>query len=381
MATTTNMPQLVDVEIDVNGDEVVVNDEEEGATTNGFEADGANNSSFSDSNSSSAASASPCSNKNNVSYTQFRRIVLLLLSDHGTNDVAGDTKKDNNDGATKKKKNRKAPPPPRTQQEPPLPISMFRLTTSKQTLAHARTVMSPCAPEEGAEKAKELLEKLQLEKTSVMNLARLLLSEMIVEKARELELQKTPGGARVSVIKDVGTCWANDGGLENADKVWTCLYGQFDLSPSWLEDMEAKVLQQHNWIYDSTTTKGEKNCGPKYTGCISKIITSVRRGLLRNVNNNGRDAHGKHFRISEKSREKRRRPGVFLPAVMVVDTNASSTADATVEVDDLSKEKLQKELTAARRVLDNQRRKLAAVAKVRIAGRLVVCDYSLYTNH
>lgn len=103
---------------------------------------------------------------------------------------------------------------------------------------------------------------------AVTGMARGHLQHMIQEKAIALKIQKggtmvngvRVGGDKVMTFDDVCQSLHEDHGLQNAELVWHCLFGQFD-NEAWVDNMESKIMKALGWEYDGKVETFQCNIG------------------------------------------------------------------------------------------------------------------------
>ena len=116
----------------------------------------------------------------------------------------------------------------------------------------------------------------------------------------------------VSNYKDIGLCWKQDTSRKNAVKMFDILFGQFEKSSVyWRENMEKEIMSELKIKYSDNTTFRHKE-----SGCVSKLITSAKSEIIKNINRAGLLHHGKTIGVSHRRsdyhKKKRRKPGVFM---------------------------------------------------------------------
>jgi hypothetical protein len=195
-------------------------------------------------------------------------------------------------------------------------IGRNELTEKKITKNHALTLVESTGNELTTEAlAMKKLHELNESKQQIKNVAKNIISTMIIKRASELDVkyEDTSGNLiPVSSYQDVGMSWKQNTSKRNAVKMFDILFGQFEISSiHWRAHMEKEIMNELKIKYSDNTVFRNKE-----SGCVSKIITLAKNEIIRNINRQGKLFHGKSIGVANPKgtgkKAKRRTPGAFM---------------------------------------------------------------------
>jgi hypothetical protein len=219
--------------------------------------------------------------------------------------------------------------------EAKIEISRNELRERKMTKNHALTLVESTGNELTTEAlAMKKLHELNQVKWQIKKKAKNTIHSIMLKKASELEMKYQDSNGNlipVSSCKDIGLSWKQDPCRSNAEKMFDIMYGQFEKnSIYWREIMEKEIMDELNLKYIDNTTFRNKE-----SGCVSKIITTAKMEIIKNINRAGLLQHGKTIVLSNPrgtgKKRKRRNPGVFMDC-FVRSTGKTETSISEVEV-------------------------------------------------
>ena len=109
---------------------------------------------------------------------------------------------------------------------------------------------------------------------------------------------------------DIKKSYASDIRTENLTKIFDVCYGNFDLDPGWVYDIEREIMLQHKLKYhqgDNNTTYEPKTGRPTKRSLI-QCINIAKNELVKGIIYYGSRIHGYEIRVKHT---KQRPPGIF----------------------------------------------------------------------
>ena len=133
------------------------------------------------------------------------------------------------------------------------------------------------------------LDLLRKQKKTVSNWARNRVTMMFIEEAMQINVQFC--NAKNTNIQGTKKMWRCCGLEENALKLFSVTFGQFDHKFKWDIELEQEFMTTHNWEY--------KPCVPDVKGFIAKFISHAKVDLVKQINEASVATHGKKISISQ----------------------------------------------------------------------------------
>jgi hypothetical protein len=215
-------------------------------------------------------------------------------------------------------------------------IGRNEVAVKKLKLNHALTLIESTGNEFANEAlAMRKLHELTESKTQIKNLAKNLLLESMMKRASELEVKYADTNGNlfpVTTYSEIGQAWKQNASKANASKLYDIMYGHFEKgSIYWREQMEKEIMNKLKIKYSDNTIFCNKE-----TGCVSKIITTAKNEIIKNINRAGLLHHGKRVGISnargEGKKKKRRKHGVFMDCFVRAPVKKSGSSDSKVRM-------------------------------------------------
>ena len=141
----------------------------------------------------------------------------------------------------------------------------------------------------------------------------------------------------VRVYLDIKKSYASDIRYNNIEKIFNVCYGNFDLDPEWVYDIEREIMLQHKLKYDQRCDDDDIITYQPKTGRPTKrsliqCITIAKNELVKGIIYYGSKKHGYEIRVKHTTK---RIPGVFSKEFLVRKPNVNfKKFDAIIKDDD-----------------------------------------------
>lgn len=189
-------------------------------------------------------------------------------------------------------------------------ISRDRFKVTKMDRSHAFVQLGSLPDrisiQDKEARAVRLLKDIEREKLEVKEAAKELFTIQIIKLAQAKCMTYMTGGfvLPVASLKDLASSWSQDCSNLNAERLWYVLYGQFEVTVYWRQDIERQIMSQFHWEYQSRP--GESELNRTSGGCVGKMVTQAKTEIIKNVNRLGKSVHGKRVGVSNKKNEGRK---------------------------------------------------------------------------
>ena len=193
-------------------------------------------------------------------------------------------------------------------------ISLTRLLTDKShDPNHVRCLEGMSAVDATHEQLAKLGQDLDNERAICRKWAGEAIAKLMIQTAKELGL-KNKRERPVCVFSDIGESWAADKSRVNQVKLFEIMFGMFDKHRDWSLRLEREFMYAHNVGYSEVPS-------PRKKGCYERIISYMKTGKVKNINQAALKTHGLQIRISrfnkditDKNRFDKRIKGEFVAA-------------------------------------------------------------------
>jgi len=160
----------------------------------------------------------------------------------------------------------------------------------------------------------------------------------ILPKLLQVKYKVNDGEYAVATnLKQLALSWRDDCSKENAGKLWTVLYGQFETHPYWHADVEREVMEHFGYKYTQSDGEDDSEWSQLSGGCVGFLATQAKTEICKTANRLGKKEHGQCIGISnargEGSKTKRRKPGVFDSSFVKATGTGSSDDPITFDAD------------------------------------------------